>query len=84
MYEVKTLNPHLRKWNSHQMNSVFGPSPSELHLDGNYLECSGALALLRPIAEYAEIQRKDQPATTSPDSRNPHQPLQGKCWETWP
>ncbi|XP_074169039.1 uncharacterized protein LOC109455192 isoform X2 [Rhinolophus sinicus] len=49
----------------------------ELHLDGNYLECSGALALLRPIAEYAEIQGKDQPATTSPDSRNPPQPLQG-------
>ncbi|XP_019602139.2 uncharacterized protein LOC109455192 isoform X1 [Rhinolophus sinicus] len=50
----------------------------ELHLDGNYLECSGALALLRPIAEYAEIQGKDQPATTSPDSRNPPQPLQAR------
>ncbi|KAM9190116.1 LOW QUALITY PROTEIN: uncharacterized protein PS065_020170 [Dugong dugon] len=31
----------------------------ELHLDGNYLQCSGALALLRPLAEYAEMQRKD-------------------------
>ncbi|XP_058586057.1 uncharacterized protein LOC131511936 isoform X3 [Neofelis nebulosa] len=43
----------------------------ELHLDGNYLQCSGALALLRPIAEYAETQGKDQP-----DTRNSPQQLQ--------
>ncbi|XP_019501507.1 PREDICTED: uncharacterized protein LOC109384536 [Hipposideros armiger] len=48
----------------------------ELHLDGNYLQCSGALALLRPTAEYTEMQGKQQPATTSPDSRNPPQPPQ--------
>ncbi|XP_078288413.1 uncharacterized protein LOC132684229 isoform X4 [Panthera onca] len=45
----------------------------ELHLDGNYLQCSGALALLRPIAEYAEMQGKDQP-----DTRNSPQQLQAK------
>lgn len=56
----------------------------KLHLDGNYLQCSGALALLRPLAEYVETQRKDQLATTSPDSRMPPQPLQGKRWGTWP
>lgn len=60
------------------MNSVFHPFPSELHLDGNYLQCSGALALLRPVAEYAEMQGKDQP-----DTRNPSQQPQGKCWGTW-
>ncbi|XP_029795997.1 uncharacterized protein LOC115292183 isoform X2 [Suricata suricatta] len=48
-------------------------SVRELHLDGNYLQCPGALALLRPMAEYAEMQGKDQP-----DSRNPPQQLQAK------
>ncbi|XP_045395315.1 uncharacterized protein LOC123630070 [Lemur catta] len=47
----------------------------ELHLDGNYLQCSGALALLRPLAEYAEMQGKGQQATASPDTRNPCQLL---------
>ncbi|XP_039693272.1 uncharacterized protein LOC120582156 isoform X2 [Pteropus medius] len=60
------------------MNGIFGPFPSKLHLDGNYLQCSGALALLRPLAEYVETQRKDQLATTSPDSRMPPQPLQAR------
>ncbi|KAB0396832.1 hypothetical protein E2I00_017995, partial [Balaenoptera physalus] len=50
----------------------------ELHLDGNHLQCSGDLDLLRPLAEYAEMQGKDQPATSSPDPRNPPQVLQGK------
>ncbi|XP_013837553.1 uncharacterized protein LOC100515582 isoform X2 [Sus scrofa] len=50
----------------------------ELHLDGNYLQCSGALDLLRPVAEYAEMQGKDQPATCSPDPRHPPQLLQAK------
>ncbi|KAI4578858.1 hypothetical protein MJT46_000226 [Ovis ammon polii x Ovis aries] len=48
----------------------------ELHLGGNYLQCSGALGLLRPLAEYAEMQGKDQLATSSPDARNPPQLLQ--------
>ncbi|KAM4862423.1 uncharacterized protein ACH125_001879 [Urocitellus parryii] len=48
----------------------------ELHLDGNYLQCSGALALLRPMAEYAEMQGRDQPAMALPDSGNPPQLLQ--------
>ncbi|KAI5135941.1 Chromodomain-Helicase-Dna-Binding Protein 1-Like [Manis pentadactyla] len=48
----------------------------ELHLDGNYLQCSGALALLRAIAEYAEMQGKDGPATPSLDTRNSAQLLQ--------
>ncbi|XP_070433841.1 uncharacterized protein [Equus przewalskii] len=47
----------------------------ELHLDGNYLQCSGALALLRPLAEYAEMQGKGWPTTSSPDARNPPQLL---------
>ncbi|XP_076774225.1 uncharacterized protein LOC117693649 isoform X2 [Arvicanthis niloticus] len=42
----------------------------ELCLDGNHLQCSGALALLRPIAEYAETQRKDQPTSASPHVGN--------------
>ncbi|XP_036075432.1 uncharacterized protein LOC107509412 isoform X2 [Rousettus aegyptiacus] len=50
----------------------------KLHLEGNYLQCSGALALLRPLAEYAEMQRKDQLATASPDSGTPPQPLQAR------
>lgn len=68
----------MRKWKEHQVNSVFHSFPSELHLDGNYLQCSGALDLLRPVAEYAEMQGKDQPATCSPDPRHPPQLLQGK------
>lgn len=51
---------------------------NKLHLEGNYLQCSGALALLRPLAEYAEMQRKDQLATASPDSGTPPQPLQAR------
>nr|XP_055239085.1 uncharacterized protein LOC101139279 isoform X3 [Gorilla gorilla gorilla] len=51
---------------------------NELFLDGNYLECSGALALLRPIAGFAETQGKDQPAPGSPDAGNPPQRLQAK------
>ncbi|XP_054564126.1 uncharacterized protein LOC103299613 [Eptesicus fuscus] len=43
----------------------------ELHLDGNYLQCSGALALLRPVAEYAEMRGRGPPATASPDSSGP-------------
>nr|XP_014707550.2 uncharacterized protein LOC106838142 [Equus asinus] len=50
----------------------------ELHLDGNYLQCSGALALLRPLAEYAEMQGKGWPTISSPDARNPPQLLGGK------
>lgn len=65
------------------MNSVFRPFPSELHLGGNYLQCSGALGLLRPLAEYAETQGKDQLAISPPDTRNPPPLLQGKLWETW-
>ncbi|XP_057624383.1 uncharacterized protein LOC130873562 [Chionomys nivalis] len=42
----------------------------ELHVDGNDLQCSGTLALLRPIAEYAEMQGKDQPALASPHTGN--------------
>lgn len=74
-------NPSLRKWKEQQMNSVFHPFPSELHLNGNHLQCSGALGLLWPLAEYAEMQGKDQPTTSSPDPRNPPQVLQGKQWE---
>ncbi|XP_032708265.1 uncharacterized protein LOC116864621 isoform X2 [Lontra canadensis] len=50
---------------------------SELHLDGNFLQCSGALALLRPIAEYAEMQGRKQPATAPPDPGSPPHQLQG-------
>ncbi|XP_053077348.1 uncharacterized protein LOC106984994 isoform X3 [Acinonyx jubatus] len=57
-----------------QLGSIICQSSiCELHLDGNYLQCSGALALLRPIAEYAEMQGKDQP-----DTRNSPQQLQAK------
>ncbi|XP_041589643.1 uncharacterized protein LOC121478607 isoform X1 [Vulpes lagopus] len=48
----------------------------ELHLDGNYLQCSGAVALLRHIAEYAEMQGRDQPATSPPVPKSPPQQLQ--------
>ncbi|XP_057593772.1 uncharacterized protein LOC130854956 [Hippopotamus amphibius kiboko] len=54
----------------------------ELHLDGNYLQCFGALGLLRPLAEYAEMQGKDQLATSSPDPRNPLQLLQARQRES--
>ncbi|XP_070231320.1 uncharacterized protein [Bos mutus] len=50
----------------------------ELHLGGNYLQCSGALGLLRPLAEYAEIQGKDQLAISSPDTGNPPPLLQAR------
>ncbi|GAB5576788.1 uncharacterized protein LOC101098082 isoform X4 [Prionailurus iriomotensis] len=60
--------------NGPQLGSIICQSSiCELHLDGNYLQCSGALALLRPIAEYAEMQGKDQP-----DTRNSPQQLQEK------
>ncbi|KAK2090436.1 hypothetical protein P7K49_031692 [Saguinus oedipus] len=52
-------------------------SSHELKLDGHYLECSGALALLRPIADYMERQGKDQLAPASPDAVNPPPRLQG-------
>lgn len=54
--------------------------PSELHLDGNDLQCSGTLALLRPLAEYAEMQGKDQPATASPHTGNLPLLPQGEPW----
>ncbi|XP_044802374.2 uncharacterized protein LOC102389985 isoform X2 [Bubalus bubalis] len=50
----------------------------ELHLGGNYLQCSGALGLLRPLAEYAEMQGKDQLAISSPDTRSPPPLLQAR------
>ncbi|NP_001357811.1 uncharacterized protein LOC102635744 [Mus musculus] len=46
----------------------------ELRLDGNHLQSSGALALLRPIAEYAETQGKDQPTLALLHAGNPLQP----------
>ncbi|XP_016065327.1 PREDICTED: uncharacterized protein LOC107534678 [Miniopterus natalensis] len=49
----------------------------ELHLDGNYLQCSGARALLRPIAEHAEMRGRGPPATASPDSPGPPRTLPG-------
>ena len=52
--------------------------PSELRLDGNHLQSSGALALLRPIAEYAEKQGKDQPTLALLHAGNPLQPSEGK------
>ncbi|XP_035310950.1 uncharacterized protein LOC113835181 isoform X1 [Cricetulus griseus] len=55
-----------------KLGSVISQSAiCELHVDGNHLQCSGTLALLRPIAEYAEIQGKDQPTSTSPHAGNP-------------
>ncbi|KAM7337144.1 hypothetical protein ACRRTK_003263 [Alexandromys fortis] len=54
-----------------RLGSVISQSAvCELHLDGNDLQCSGTLALLRPIAEYAEMQGKDQPASASPHTGN--------------
>ncbi|XP_059247822.1 uncharacterized protein LOC132012179 isoform X5 [Mustela nigripes] len=57
---------------------------SELHLDGNFLQCSGALALLRPIADYAEMQGREQPAMAPPDPGSPPHQLQGECWGPGP
>uniref|UniRef100_A0A8C0XFM5 Uncharacterized protein n=1 Tax=Castor canadensis TaxID=51338 RepID=A0A8C0XFM5_CASCN len=55
-----------------RLGSVISQSAiCKLHLDGNYLQCWGALALLRPLAEYAEMQGTDQPATASPDAGSP-------------
>nr|XP_042137388.1 uncharacterized protein LOC107401031 isoform X2 [Peromyscus maniculatus bairdii] len=55
-----------------RLGSVISQSAiCELHLDGNYLQCSGTLALLRPIAEYAEMQGKAQPTSASPHAGNP-------------
>ncbi|XP_052045282.1 uncharacterized protein LOC127689649 [Apodemus sylvaticus] len=45
----------------------------ELRLDGNDLQCSGACALLRPIAEYAETQGKEQPTLASAHTGSPPQ-----------
>ncbi|CAO2633936.1 hypothetical protein LEMLEM_LOCUS22456 [Lemmus lemmus] len=54
-----------------RLGSVISQSAiCELHLDGNDLQCSGTVALLRPIAEYAEMQGKDQPALASPHTGN--------------
>ncbi|XP_038938496.1 uncharacterized protein Lrrc78 isoform X2 [Rattus norvegicus] len=64
----------LGPWSGPRLGSVISHSAiCELHLDGNYLQCSGTLALLRPIAEYAEMQRKDQPTLASPHAGNPPQ-----------
>ncbi|XP_074047284.1 uncharacterized protein LOC141490850 [Macrotis lagotis] len=50
----------------------------ELYLSGNYLQCSGALALIRPMAEFAETQGKDKPTKVLKDRRNTsHQVFQG-------
>ncbi|CAH6777866.1 Gm28729 [Phodopus roborovskii] len=55
-----------------KLGSVISQSAiCELHVDGNHLQCSGTLALLRPIAEYAEMQGKDQPTSASPHTGNP-------------
>ncbi|GAB1294545.1 Predicted gene 28729 [Apodemus speciosus] len=56
----------------------------ELRLDGNYLQCSGARALLRPIADYAETQGKDQPTLASPHTGSPPQLPQGEHWAPLP
>ncbi|XP_021089028.1 uncharacterized protein LOC106022000 isoform X2 [Mesocricetus auratus] len=55
-----------------KLGSVISQSAiCELHLDGNHLQCSGTLALLRPIAEYAEMEGKDQSTLASPHTGNP-------------
>ncbi|XP_077847668.1 uncharacterized protein LOC114676259 isoform X4 [Macaca mulatta] len=62
-----------------RLGSVISQSAiCELYLEGNYLECSGALALLRPIADFAETQGKDQLTPGSPDAGHPPQRLQAK------
>ncbi|XP_023356546.1 uncharacterized protein LOC111720084 [Sarcophilus harrisii] len=40
--------------------AVSQSSICELYLNGNYLQCSGALALIKHIAEFAETQGKDR------------------------
>ncbi|XP_070947135.1 uncharacterized protein [Macaca nemestrina] len=61
-----------------RLGSVISQSAiCELYLEGNYLECSGALAFLRPIADFAETQGKDQLTPGSPDAGHPPQRLQG-------
>ncbi|XP_072474228.1 uncharacterized protein [Notamacropus eugenii] len=45
----------------------------ELYLSGNYLQCSGALDLIRHIAEFAETQGEDRAAKVLPDRRSPSQ-----------
>ncbi|XP_023568787.1 uncharacterized protein LOC111816206 isoform X2 [Octodon degus] len=48
----------------------------ELYLDGNDLQCSGALALLRPLVEFTEMQGKDPPAPgVAPNAGSPPQLL---------
>lgn len=62
-----------------RLGSVISQSAiCKLYLEGNYLECSGALALLRPIADSAETQGKDRLTPGSPDAGNPPQRLQAK------
>ncbi|XP_048190864.1 uncharacterized protein LOC125342621 [Perognathus longimembris pacificus] len=68
----------LGPWSGPRLGSVVSRSAiGELHLDGNGLLCSGALALLSPMAEYAEVKEKERPATASPDpaAKTPPQPL---------
>ncbi|XP_069861643.1 NACHT, LRR and PYD domains-containing protein 5-like isoform X1 [Dipodomys merriami] len=68
----------LGPWSGSKLGSIISQSAiCELHLDGNSLLCSGALALLRPIAEYAEMKEKDGMAPpVSPDTATPSQLLQ--------
>ncbi|XP_050996631.1 uncharacterized protein LOC127184343 [Acomys russatus] len=64
----------LRPQSGPRLGSVISQSAiCELHLDGNYLQCSGALSLLRPIAEYAEMQGTEQAALASSHEGNPPQ-----------
>ncbi|XP_069328111.1 uncharacterized protein [Eulemur rufifrons] len=66
----------LRPQSGPRLASVISQSAiCELHLDGNYLQCSGALALLKPLAEHAEMQGKGQQATASPDTQKAPQLL---------
>ncbi|KAM4821683.1 uncharacterized protein RHO17_001987 isoform 2-T4 [Thomomys bottae] len=59
----------LGPWSGPRLGALISRSTiCELHLDGNGLLCSGALALLRPIAEFAEMKEKDRPATASQDT----------------
>ncbi|XP_010606502.1 uncharacterized protein LOC104851043 isoform X1 [Fukomys damarensis] len=66
----------LGPWSGPRLGSIISRSAvCKLHLDGNSLQCSGALALLRPLVEYAEMQGKDPPGTASPDTGNSPQLL---------
>ncbi|XP_054983652.1 uncharacterized protein LOC129402199 [Sorex araneus] len=47
----------------------------ELRLDGNYLQCSGAQALLGPLAQCTEGQARDASAAPAPDPGTPSQVL---------